>query len=152
MTQEIIVGQIAEYTPFRQQLAELKANNEALVFEYETVEGEKEARSHINTIRLSKGAVERTKKELSADLLVRTRLINDEAKQIIAALDDAIEVHMKPLEEKAEREAMSEQDYMYGTRELQAIINQIRDGKCTDEQRKEFNELFMAGLEVSKGE
>jgi hypothetical protein len=104
MKQEIITGQIVEYNSFRQQVTELKQANSTLVFDYESAKGEKNARSHINTIRLSKGAVERTRKELSVDLLLRKRLINDEAKQITADLDDMIDIHMKPLEEKAERE------------------------------------------------
>ena len=105
MTQEITTGQIAEYNEFRNQVAELVKTNEATIFDYETDKGEKDARSYVYKLKLSKGEIERKRKQLGEDLLIRTKLINGEAKSLIATVQTMIDVHMKPLEEKAEREA-----------------------------------------------
>ena len=65
MTTEILdapKSAVAAYQPFYAQLAELETNNARLVFDYESKKGNKEARSHVNTLRLTKGALERVRK------------------------------------------------------------------------------------------
>lgn len=101
---EIITGQITEYNEYRNQVAELVKANEQTVFDYESEKGEKEARSYVYKLRQSKSAIDKKRKELGADLVERKRLIDGEAKTLIEAVDGMIDVHMKPLEEKAERE------------------------------------------------
>ena len=106
MEQELIehTGVIAEYNPFRAEIAELKSKNAALVFDYGTEEGEKEARSHIYKLKLSKGALDRVRKEVKDESVQRGRLIDAEAKAITAELDGMIAVHQAPLDEKLARE------------------------------------------------
>jgi colicin import membrane protein len=103
--QEIITGQIAEYNEFRNQVAELTKTNQATIFDYESDKGEKDARSYVYKLRQSKSAIDKKRKELCEDLIARKKLIDGNAKQLIEAVDTMIDVHMKPLEEKAEREA-----------------------------------------------
>ena len=105
MTQEIITGQITEYNEFRNQVAELVKTNAATVFDYESDKGEKEARSYIYKLRQSKSVIDKKRKELGEDLVARKKLIDGEAKVLISTVETMIDVHMKPLEEKAEREA-----------------------------------------------
>lgn len=104
MTQEIITGQIAEYNEFRNQVAELVKTNQATIFDYDTDKGEKEARSYIYKLRQSKSSIDKKRKELGEDLVSRKKLIDGEAKKLIETVETMIDVHMKPLEEKAARE------------------------------------------------
>lgn len=48
---------------------------------------------------------------------------------------------------------MSEQEYIYGVKELEAIITRIKSGNCTEAQKKEFHDLFWSGITaVEEGE
>lgn len=96
---------LAPYQPFWEELAQLEADNAKLAFVYDSPEGEKEARSHIYSLRRRKGDVERVRKELKADALEYGRKVDSAAKEITARLDSMIEVHQAPLDELAAKEA-----------------------------------------------
>jgi len=96
---------LAVYSEFRQQLEQLKEDNKTVVFNYETPEGSKEARSHIYTLRKTKGAVDKARKAEKAESLRYGRLVDSEAKELVSEIDTMIEVHAAPLREIDEREA-----------------------------------------------
>lgn len=107
MTTEILdapKSAVVEYQPFYAQLAELEKNNASLVFDYESKKGNKEARSHVNTLRLTKGALERTRKAAKEESLRIGRAIDAEAKEIEKRIEAMITVHQKKLDEIEERE------------------------------------------------
>lgn len=105
MTQELILsGEIKVYEPFRATLVDLKKQNEMTVFNYESKQGNKEARSYIAKLRTSKAAVEKARKEEKAASLEYGRKVDAEAKQIIDTIESMIAVHKKPLDEIEERE------------------------------------------------
>lgn len=95
---------VAEYRPFYAQLAELEQKNSTLVFDYESPKGNKEARSHINTLRLTKGALERTRKSAKEESLRIGRAIDGEAKEINARIEAMITVHQSAVDEIEQRE------------------------------------------------
>jgi len=95
---------VAVYNPFRQQLAELKETNAKLVFDYETEEGAKEAKSHIAKLRSTKGALEKARKAEKQESLDYGRKVDAEAKEIEGELNAMIAVHETPLLEIAQRE------------------------------------------------
>lgn len=95
---------VAEYQPFYAQLAELEKNNAALAFDYESKKGNKEARSHINTLRLTKGALERTRKEAKAESLRIGRAVDSEAAEIEKRIEAMISVHQAKIDEIEQRE------------------------------------------------
>lgn len=95
---------VAEYRPFYAQLAELEQKNSTLVFDYESPKGNKEARSHINTLRLTKGALERTRKSAKEESLRIGRAIDGEAKEISARIEAMITVHQSAVDEIEQRE------------------------------------------------
>ena len=98
------VSAVAEYQPFYAQLAKLETDNEAIVFDYESRQGNKEARSHINTLRLTKGALERTRKSAKEDSLRIGRAIDSEAKEINTRIEAMITVHQVKIDEIEQRE------------------------------------------------
>jgi len=100
---ETTSNQLAIYNPHRATLAELKEANKSIIFNYDTTAGEKEARSHIYKLRQSKTAVDRVRETEKREVLERGRLIDSEAKEIIAELDAMIDIHAKPIREKEER-------------------------------------------------
>lgn len=101
--QEVITGMIAEYNPFRSQLAELKELNKRLAFDYESPEGQKGAEDHIKKIKKSRAALEKVRKEIAEPALRRKQAIDSEAREIKLALEDMINEHQKPLDEIEQR-------------------------------------------------
>lgn len=97
-------SEIAAYSPFRAQLAELKENNATLIFDYEDPKGNKDARSHVYKLRQTKASVDRVRKEEKAASLEYGRRVDSEAKEIVDQLEGMIEVHQAPLREIEERE------------------------------------------------
>lgn len=95
---------ISAYKPFREQLAELQEKNAAKSFNYEDPKDEKEARSHIHSLRRVKGDLERTRKAEKAESLELGKRIDAQAKAIEAEIDALIDVHAKPIEEIESRE------------------------------------------------
>mgnify|MGYP001598045648 CR=1 FL=1 len=118
--------QIASYNPFRAQLAELKSNNAALVFDYSSDKGEKEARSHIYKLRQTRAAVDKVRKTEKEESLKRGRLIDAEAAAITDEISEMIDVHQKPLDEIAEKEKARIADLQAKVDTLinEAVINQ----------------------------
>lgn len=107
MTTEILdkpKSVVAEYQPFYAQLAELEKNNAALAFDYESKTGNREARSHVFTLRQTKGALERTRKAAKAESLRIGRAIDSEANEIEARIEAMIQVHQVKLDEIEQRE------------------------------------------------
>jgi len=102
---ETAVTAIEPYSEIRAQLLELKQKNEAAVFDYADPKGEKLARSHIHGLRTVKGSIERQRKDLKAEALKWGRRVDAGAKELTAEIEAMIEVHQKPLDEIAEREA-----------------------------------------------
>lgn len=96
--------QVAGYKKFYTELVQLEKDNAAVIFDYASKKGEKEARSHIFSLRKSKGALERVRKEAKDESLRIGHAIDSEAKSIEARIEAMIEVHQKPLDEMAARE------------------------------------------------
>lgn len=92
------------YSEFRQQLEALKAESNALVFDYASPKGNKEARSHVYSLRKVGAALEKARKAAKADALEYGRLVDSKAKEIDGEITALIEVHDKPLREIEERE------------------------------------------------
>lgn len=104
--QEIIPADkpLVVYDPFRAQLVELRETNAKTVFDYETPAGNKDARSHVRKLRLTKGAVEKARKAEKEDALSYGRRVDKEANEIKDEIDRMIDVHEKPLDEIKQRE------------------------------------------------
>lgn len=96
--------QITQYDPIRSEIESLKAKNAALVFQYDTPEGNRNARSHVHVLRRKKGRVDQIRKAAKADALEYGRRVDAIAKQLTSELDAMIDVHQKPLDEIEQRE------------------------------------------------
>lgn len=97
-------GEIAAYNQFRAELRQLAELNAKTVFDYEDPQGNKDARSHIYKLRLTKGAVEKTRKEEKQASLDYGRKVDAEAKEIIGEIEAMIEVHEAPIKAIEQRE------------------------------------------------
>jgi hypothetical protein len=123
---------VAEYSPFYAQLTELEASNAALAFDYESKKGNKEARSHVFKLRQTKGALEAVRKQVKADILVKGRAIDSEAKEIEARIEAMITVHQQKLDEIEQRE----KDRIAGIQARIADINKVIDSRASDDLRE----------------
>lgn len=95
---------VVAYDPFRARLAELKANNAALVFDYQDTNGNKEARSYVYKLRQTRSAVDKVREAEKAESLKLGRLIDSEAKEIMSEITAMIDVHQGPLDDIERRE------------------------------------------------
>ena len=92
---------LAKYSPLRADIDRLKALNSSLVFLYTDKAGEKNARSHIQKMRVKKADVERARVELKSGALDFGRKVDATAKELAGELETMIQMHQKPLDEIA---------------------------------------------------
>lgn len=98
------VANIAVYDPFRTQLVEFKELNDSVVFNLETKKGMKDAKSHIYKLAQTKSGIEKARVKEKSASLIYGRLVDSEAKDIVAQVDEMIEVHKTPIDEIEQRE------------------------------------------------
>jgi len=84
------------FTDLRTQITQIKKDNESIVFDYETQD--KEARSHVATLRKSKTAINNLHKEKKAYFLAEGRKIDAGKNELIADVEEMIAVHAEPLQ------------------------------------------------------
>lgn len=147
-------AEIKPFEPIKAQLAELKQHNATLVFDYESKTGNKQARSHVNSIRLVKGNLERARKEAKQAALDYGRAVDKEAKSIEDELEAMISVHANKLAEIELREQKRIAD-------INAKLSKIRNlgaiptngGAYTSEQVQQYlteAEAFPIGEELAE--
>lgn len=88
---------ITVFDEFESQLVKLEEDNEKTHFLYDTPEGNKAARSHVNKCRSSKAAIERARKEKKQASLDFGKALDRKAKELIGRVEIIIEVHAAPL-------------------------------------------------------
>lgn len=106
----VIETKIAEYSPTAAGLAELAHRLQGRAYDLTTTKGDKEARAdRLECVRL-RTSLEAKRKELKAPALERSRLIDDEAKRITAAildLETPIDEQIKAVEMKKEADRLA---------------------------------------------
>lgn len=100
---------VPEYQPFYIKLAELEQNNSKIVFDYNSKKGNKEARSHVWTLRQSKASLERARTAAKAQSRAVGLAIDSEAKSIGERIGAMIDVHQNALDiiDKAESDRIA---------------------------------------------
>ena len=100
---------LVEFQPLRSAIAKLQSENERLVFDYETAQGEKDARSHCYKLRQTKGKIGEVHKVAKAEALAHCQLVDSEKNDCLAAVEGMIDVHMKPINAKLQRRKDAEE-------------------------------------------
>lgn len=95
---------VAAYKPFYEQLEELEKSNTAIIFDYESTKGNKEARSHVYKLRQSKASLEKVRKDEKAESLRIGKAIDSEAKEIESRIEAMISVHQVEIDKIEQRE------------------------------------------------
>jgi hypothetical protein len=104
---QAVTTAIAEYNPIAAVLAELTKRHKGVVFDVTQPSGMKAAKAAAKDIGQYRIALEKKRKDLKEDVLVRGRLIDGEAKRIadqLAALEDPIVDQIKAEERRIEAE------------------------------------------------
>ncbi len=97
--------ELALFDASAKMLEEAKAKNANLVFDYEDLQGNKDARSWVAVLRKLKSPINAAHKEAKAAVLRKGRLIDAEKNKYMTVLESMIDFHDKPIKEIAEREA-----------------------------------------------
>jgi hypothetical protein len=92
-TTELVV-----YNEVSATIAEYKAENEKLVFDYEDKQGAKDAKSHIMKLRKVKTKIAAVHKEAKADALAFGRRLDAKKNELTGEVDGMINVHKEPLD------------------------------------------------------
>ena len=105
--QEILAPEstLAVFEPFVAELKEFEETNKSLVFDYETKDGQKQARSHVAKIRTLRAAIKKAKESATAGYREKTKIINAKGAEYDAQVLEMIDVHLKPVEAAEQRES-----------------------------------------------
>lgn len=95
---------ITVFNEFKAQLAELKALNSSVVFDYASPEGNKAARSHIYKFRQAKSAIEEKRKLAKKASLDYGKKVDEIAHDLTDQIEEMIDVHARPIKEIEDRE------------------------------------------------
>ena len=111
MEQELVEPKqyLAMFKPITATMAECRAENEKLVFDYRDTKGNKDARSHVFKLRKVKTKINEVHKIGKAEALAACREIDAFKNKLIVQVDEMIAVHNEPLQlidkERADAEA-----------------------------------------------
>lgn len=98
--------EVTVFEPFRARIEDLKKENASLHFDYESKDGNKEARSYVYKLRQSKTAVDDARKNATKDLREQVAKVNDAGNVIIQEIQGMIDFHdtkLKEVEAKEEK-------------------------------------------------
>lgn len=92
------MNELAVFDEITATLAKYKAENDSLVFAYDTPEGEKQARSHIAKLRKAKTIISDIHKEAKADALAFGRKLDSKKRELTGEVDSMVARHKDPLD------------------------------------------------------
>jgi len=99
-------NELVAFDELEARIAEYKVKNENLVFNYADPKGEKDARSHIFSLRKVKSHIASIHKELKAEVLAKGKAVDAKKNKLTADVDEMIDFHLTPIKEiEARREA-----------------------------------------------
>lgn len=90
---------VIAYKSFFAQIQELRQLNQTLVFDYEDVTGNKDARSHVYKLRKTKSAIDKVRKAAGNDARKLLSTINAEGNSLISEVEEMIHHHQKHIDE-----------------------------------------------------
>jgi len=93
------------FDPIRTEMDELSALNKSLVFDYESRDGNRDARSHVAKLRKVKTRITEAHKIAKAEALEVGRVIDGVKRDYLEEMEAIINVHYTPIREIEEREA-----------------------------------------------
>lgn len=143
---------IAVYKEYTDKLAEIKAANLAVKFDYESPAGNKAARSHVYKLRQTKTAIEETRVAAKKDALEYGRKVDAQAKALMTELDEMIEVHAQPIRLIEQREATRIANIKNNIERFKIVGAESVLTKSAAEIEKIFSELSGAAIDESYGE
>lgn len=134
------IAEVIQYNQVRADIEQLKAVNSGLVFDYQSKEGNKNARSHVFKLRQKKADVERVRKAAKADALEYGRQVDAVAKELTGEIEDMIDVHQQPLTEIEQREKARIDDIRANIEEMRGGAADT-DGRSIEEMRDRLAEI-----------
>ena len=128
-------------------IAEYKAENENLVFDYADPEGEKQARSHIANLRKVKTKIIEVHKEAKAESLAFGRRLDAKKNEYTGEVEGMIAVHKDPLDAiEAEKQAIidAEKKRLEREEERRLLDLQAREAAVKEAEEKVVRERVEA--------
>lgn len=160
--------ELTEYNSLEADLAELLEQSKSLVFEYETKQGNKDARSYVYSIRQKRAELEKVRVGAKAAAVKHSKAVDAKAKEIDGKLMEMINVHQGKLDEIKEREekrigiikrkieyieqcaaTMDHRGAHYNSEQLKVRLADIQEMEIDEETYEEFTEQATSALGAS---
>lgn len=138
MTDNIL---LQPFNPIKAEIEKIKVHNNTVVFDYESTQGNKDARSHIYILRKVKTRISDAHKQAKADALEVCRILDGMKRDLTAEVESMIAVHETPLIEIEQREA----------RRIAEEKARIEAERIAEENRK-AEELRQREIEIERRE
>ena len=125
--------------PFDEVVAEIekfKVLNEKLAFDYEDPKGNKDARSHIYSLRRIKGRIDGIHKATKADVLKVSREIDARRRELTAPVEEMIYFHDKHIKEIEQREAKAQEEMIRKAQEEKEAEEAARLKTIEDKEKE----------------
>ncbi len=127
---------ITKFNALRAQVAEYKEKNKILVFDYESPQGNKDARSHIFKLRKTKTMITEVHREVKAEALATCQAIDAEKRFLIGEIEGMIDVHDTPLK-VIEQEKVRESLALFKAKEEARLAEEARIQKELEDREAE---------------
>ena len=132
---------LAIFEPIKAKIAEYKAENESLVFDYEDPKGNKEARSHIYKLRLVKGRINDAHKSAKAEVLAAGRQIDKAKNELLGDVEKMIDVHNQPILLIEQEKAIAEAARMKALADAEAARVKAEEDAKAEAEAKRLTEI-----------
>ncbi len=132
-----------DYTEHHEAIATICEEGNTL-FDYESKDGNKAARSLIYRARRVKGAIDTTRKNLKAEALQFGRDVDAKAKELTAQVEAVIQRHQAPIDAIEQREkdrVQAHQNALENIRQLGALSNEPVTSEQLDRRLRELESM-----------
>ena len=141
---------LAVFDEVRADINQYKVENANLVFDYESQQGSKDARSHIYKLRKTKKVIADIHKEAKAEALAVCQKIDKEKRDLLSDVEEMIEVHNSPLRVIDERIAKEEAEKAEADRLEKERIEQERLEALTKKEEELAAKEVQLRLEANR--
>lgn len=120
------MNNLVVFDEVRAEIEKYKIENKSLVFDYESPQGNKDARSHIFKLRKTKTAIGEVHRLAKADALAICKALDSQKRQLVKDVEEMIDVHAAPLKGIDDRK----------TQEALAKALALKEAKEAEEEQK----------------
>ena len=118
--------QLVVFDEVKAEIAKYKVLNASLIFDYEDIKGNADARSHIFKLRKTKTKITAVHKDAKSEALAVCKMLDGEKRDLIEAVEEMISVHAIPIQEIEDKKRKEIEDKIEAERVEKERLEQER--------------------------